>query len=105
MRMATRPWSARIMLLGFAVIGLGIMFLFHPTTTVTDGGVLECGSAVSPSSVADVGYGCSTDGRRFTGVSIVTGGAFVAIAAGLWPALRGAESVPRVRETGRSDDH
>ena len=104
MRMAMRPWSARILLLGVAVIGLGILFLFHPTTTtVTGGGVLECGSAVSPSSVADVGYGCSTDGRRFTGVSIVTRGAFVVIVAGLWPALRGAESSPRVRETQRSD--
>lgn len=98
-----RPWPARIVLLGFAAIGLGVLFLFHPTTTTYEGAHLGCGSAVSPSSAATAGYGCSVDERRFTAVSIMTVGAFTALVARMWPALRGEVQVTGVREESPSE--
>ena len=102
MKITSRPWSARILLLGFAAVALGILLLFHPTTTTYDGGQLDCGSAISPSSAAAAGYDCSVDERRFTAVSIMTSGAFVALIAGLWPALRGGEQVQHVPDPSPS---
>ncbi|MEZ0493270.1 hypothetical protein AB2L28_13600 [Kineococcus sp. TBRC 1896] len=102
MRMTSRPWSARILLLGCAAIAVGILLLFHPTTTTYEGAQLDCGSAISPSSAAVAGYDCSVDERRFTAVSIMTSGAFVALVAGLWPALRGGERVQSVPDASPS---
>lgn len=86
------------MVLGVVAIGVGVLLLFQPTSTSVSGARLECGSAAAPSSVAEAGYDCSIDERRFAAVSTMTGGALFALVAGLWPTLRGTRAQQRTSE-------
>jgi hypothetical protein len=85
-----RAWSLRAMVLGVAIVVVGVLLLFQPTSTSVEGTRFECGSAAAPDE-AMVSV-CSWDDRRFGSVATMSIGALTALVAGLWPALRGAPS-------------
>lgn len=90
---ASRTTSLRVMVVGSAVVGLGLLLLFLPTSTSYEGTRLECGSAFAPDSVNEAAYDCAIDEQRFAAVAVMTGGAFAAS----WPACGRPCAAPRSR--------
>ena len=87
---------ARTLLVGVVVALAGVLLLFLPHSTTVQGARLSCGSAAAPADLPTTF--CGTDGRRFAAVATMSGGALIAVVAGLWPALR-----PAPAPAGRPD--
>jgi hypothetical protein len=99
---STRTMSLRVMVGGLAVVAAGVLLLFLPIRQDFRGTGFDCGSAAVPRDVPTTV--CSFDGMRFAAVSTLSGGALLAVVAGLWPTLRGNhERSPEPWEPGWRD--